>query len=161
MDGRNFCAWIKVGEFIHLIGVRYMRVISCAICLFFVLASSVLAQSADSIQVEVVTRATASWDGSALPTYADGTPEITILRITIPPKARLPLHVHPVINAGVLLRGELTVVKEDGETIHLEEGDAIVELVDKRHYGRNDGEEPAEILVFYVGTEGDPITIRK
>ena len=55
-----------------------------------------------------------SWDGTALPSYPAGTPRITILRITIAPGERLAMHRHPVINAGVVLQGELTVVAENG-----------------------------------------------
>src|SRR5262245_24309584 len=52
----------------------------------------------------VVAKATASWDGAALPAYPPGTPEITIVRIVVPPNTKLPVHKHPVINAGVLTR---------------------------------------------------------
>ena len=137
-----------------------MRPLACALALAAVLTSSATAQPADSIQVETLVKSTASWDGTPLPAYPGGQPEVTLLRITIPPKAQLPLHEHPVINAGVLLEGQLTVVTEAGETLHLNAGDPIIELVGKRHYGRNEGAEPAVILVFYAGTAGAPITIR-
>ncbi|MDY6854635.1 MAG: cupin domain-containing protein [Thermodesulfobacteriota bacterium] len=96
-----------------------------------------------------------------MPFYAKGKPEVTILRITIPPKVQLPLHKHTVINAGVLLKGELTVVTEDKKTLHLKAGDSIVEVVNKWHYGKNAGNEPAEIIVFYAGILGTPITIKE
>lgn len=130
------------------------------VCLL--LLESALARAGDehAANVEVLAEASSSWDGRALPEYARGTPQITILRITVPPKVRLPLHLHPVINAGVLLEGELTVVTEDEKMLHLKAGDAIVEVVDKLHYGRNDGDEPAQIIVFYAGVEGKPITIK-
>jgi len=114
-----------------------------------------------SLQVVQLTKSTASWDGSVLPPYPAGQPEITILRITVPPKTRLPLHEHPVINAGVLLRGELTVVTEKGETLHLQAGDPIVEVVGRWHYGANEGEKPAEIIVFYAGVKGERITVKE
>ncbi|NLX13718.1 MAG: cupin domain-containing protein [Phycisphaerales bacterium] len=102
---------------------------------------------------------THSWDGQVLPTYPNGQPEISILRIIIPAGARLKTHLHPVINAGVLLRGQLTVVSEDGKTLHLRAGDPIVELVQTLHYGVNQGGSPAEIIVFYAGVTGSPITL--
>ena len=83
------------------------------------------------------------------------------MRIIIQPGVELPLHKHPVINAGVLLRGELTVVTEDNETLHMKAGDSIVEVVDKWHYGKNEGNVPAEIIVFYAGIVDTPITIKK
>ena len=65
----------------------------------------------------------------------------------------------PVINAGVLLSGQLTVVSKDGKELHLKAGDPIVEVVKTLHYGFNPGDMPAEIVVFYAGTAGAPITI--
>lgn len=50
---------------------------------------------------------------------------------------------------------------EDNKTLHLTAGDSIVELVNKWHYGKNEGYEPAEIVVFYAGVKGMPITIKK
>ena len=92
--------------------------------------------------------------------YPKGKPEITILRIKIPAGAKLSMHEHPVINAGVLLSGELTVVAKDKKTLHLKAGDSIVEVVSKEHYGKNEGTETAEIIVFYAGIVDKPITIK-
>lgn len=84
-----------------------------------------------------------------------------ILRIAIPPGVELPLHRHPVINAGVLLAGELTVTTEEKKVLHLKAGDSIVEVVEKWHFGKNEGKTTAEILVFYVGVVGAPITVKQ
>ena len=104
-------------------------------------------------------KSTRSWDGRLLPAYPQGQPEITILRITIPAGSRLHTHFHPVINAGVLLSGQLTVVAKNGETLYLKAGDPIVELVNTPHYGVNHGKSPAEIVVFYAGVIDSPITV--
>ncbi len=122
---------------------------------FSLIASTV---SADDVAVEVVAKTTTSWDGSSLPAYPSGQPEITILRIKIPAGVKLPMHKHPVINAGLLLRGELTITTKNGQRLRLKAGDSIVELVDKWHFGANTGESEAEIVVFYAGLEGQPIT---
>lgn len=100
-----------------------------------------------------------SWNGKSLPAYPQGQPEITILRISIPAGTRLHNHSHPVINAGVLLSGQLTVVTTDGKTLHLQAGDPIVEVVNTLHYGINEGTIPAEIIVFYTGVLGQPVTV--
>jgi len=100
-----------------------------------------------------------SWNGVLLPAYPVGRPEVTILRITIPAGARLETHRHPVINAGVLTSGQLTVVTADGKTLHLKAGDPIVEVVNTLHYGMNEGQVSAEIIVFYAGVTDAPITV--
>jgi len=138
-----------------------MRSLLCCFLAFthsalFCLAHDTLAPG---VQVETLVKTTQSWDGNALPAYPEGTPEITVLHITVPPQTKLPLHLHPVINVGYLLSGELTVVTQMEETLHLKAGDTIVELVDKLHYGMNEGEEPAVIVVVYAGVVGTPVTV--
>jgi quercetin dioxygenase-like cupin family protein len=128
------------------------------ICLTLLLLSNVLAEDVSNVVVDALSKTGSSWDGESLPDYPTGKPEITILRIKIPPGAQLPLHEHPVINAGVLLSGELTVVTEDNKTLYLKAGDSVVEVVNKWHYGKNEGNEPAEIVVFYAGIADKPIT---
>lgn len=61
----------------------------------------------------------------------------------------------------MLLQGELTVVTEDGRTLRLKAGDPIVEVVGVRHFGKNEGRQPAEIIVFYAGIVDRPITIKE
>jgi quercetin dioxygenase-like cupin family protein len=112
------------------------------------------------VEVRTLAKAAKSWDGADLPDYPRGGPEITILRIVIPAGTRLPRHYHPVINAGVLIRGELTVRAESGKTLRLKAGEAIVEVVDTWHYGINEGDGPAEIIVFYAGKAGEPISVK-
>ena len=112
-----------------------------------------------STVVRELIKTSQSWDGKVLPAYPQGQPEITILRITIPPGTRLDTHTHPVINAGVLISGQLTVVTTEGKMLYLKSGDPIVEVVNTLHYGINQGDTPAEIIVFYAGTLEKPITV--
>jgi len=109
--------------------------------------------------VKELVKTTQSWDGEVLPAYPQGQPEITILRISIPAGTQLHTHSHPVINAGVLISGQLTVMTTDGKTLHLKAGDPIVEVVKTLHYGMNQGKVPAEIVVFYAGVIDTPITV--
>jgi quercetin dioxygenase-like cupin family protein len=125
------------------------------------LAGNAPADDSEGIRFEELTKTGNSWDGTPLPAYPDSPPEITIMRITIPAGASLPRHAHPVINAGVLLSGELTVIAEDNQTLYLKAGDPIVEVVNKMHYGKNHGKEPAVILMIYAGTPGTPISVKK
>ncbi|MCW8878732.1 MAG: cupin domain-containing protein [Kangiellaceae bacterium] len=114
-----------------------------------------------TVKVEKVVQSSKSWNGNRLPTYPEGQPEVTLLKITIPPKTRLPIHKHTVINTGLLLSGELTVVSKKGENLKMKAGDPIVELVEEWHYGINETDENAVIVVFYAGVKGLPITIKE
>jgi len=110
-------------------------------------------------KVELLTQTTKSWDGNKLPSYNQGEPQITIKRITIAPKTKLAMHLHPVINAGVVLSGELHVVTKSGKELYLKAGDTIVEVVNRWHYGENLSDQEAVIVVFYAGVVGTPDTI--
>ncbi|MCP5306258.1 MAG: cupin domain-containing protein [Chromatiaceae bacterium] len=126
----------------------------------FCMSGRSVAFHAEPVQVDVLAKSEASWNGQELPAYPQGRPEVTILKITVPPHTRLAWHRHTVINAGVLLSGALTVETEDGQILRLVAGESIVEVVGKLHFGRNDGDEPAEIIVFYAGIKGEPVTIK-
>jgi quercetin dioxygenase-like cupin family protein len=66
-----------------------------------------------------------------------------------------------VINAGVLMSGQLTVETTDGNVLHLKAGDPIIEVVNTLHYGINEGTVPAEIVVFYAGIAGQAVSVSK
>lgn len=133
-------------------------IICCmAIIFHFAFKQNEIAKITSVILVET----SKSWNGDDLPKYPEGKPKITVLKITIPPHSKLSVHKHLVINAGVLTKGELTVVDEQNNSLNLKVGDALVELVNNYHYGENKGNSPAEIIVFYAGTEGLPITVTK
>jgi quercetin dioxygenase-like cupin family protein len=134
--------------------------------IYLILAATLMAGCAaprysTEIETSVLAQSTQSWDRQTLPAYPKGQPEITILRIIIPPHTTLPMHQHPVINAGVLLKGELTVITDQGETLYLKPYDSIIEVVDKWHYGKNEGDTPAEIIVFYAGEPESLITVKR
>lgn len=110
---------------------------------------------------ELVAESYLSWNGDSLPAYPSGTPKISMVKVTIPPNSELPKHHHPVINAGVLLKGELTVIDIHGNVLEMKAGDPIIEVVNTIHYGINKGSIPAEILVFYAGAEGMEIVVKE
>ena len=140
--------------------VRNFAIIAVLVLIQFSCATKDEANHA-SISVEEIVRSSKSWDGKLLVAYPQGQPEITILRIRIPAGARLDTHSHPVINAGMLMSGQLTVKTTDGQVLRLKAGDPIVEVVNTLHYGINDGTVPAEIIVFYAGIVGQAITVSK
>lgn len=137
-----------------------MKKLYPAIIIALLLCVTACAGNINSITVEQLAKSSKSWDGTPLPHYPKGQPEVTILRIKIPAGAKLEIHNHPVINAGVLIAGELTVITHDNKTLHLQAGDSIIELVNKKHYGKNEGNQTAEIIVFYAGEVNKPITIK-
>jgi quercetin dioxygenase-like cupin family protein len=113
------------------------------------------------VEAQVLIKTTKSWNGAMLPPYSEGQPEITIIRYQFAPGASIPMHMHPVINAGVLLKGELHIFTKNGEKITLKAGEPLVELFKEWHYGSNPGTEAVDLIVVYAGTVGTPLTIRE
>lgn len=125
------------------------------------LAGAVAAWAAEPVRAEVLVRSDTMWDGTPLPDCDGQAVEVTVARITIAPHSRLPMHKHPMINAGYLVSGELTVYSAEGLTRKVTAGEGLIELVDKWHYGRNDSDDPAVIVVVYVGAKGQPLSVKE
>mgnify|MGYP000202670837 CR=1 FL=1 len=138
-----------------------MKKIIYTFFLILLLSNTVNANDVSKVQVEVLSKTTKTWDGTLLPNYPKGQPEITILKVVIPPNTKLAVHKHPVINAGVLIKGELTVTTKDNKVLNMKEGEALTEVVNTWHHGENRTNKPVEILVFYAGVVGIPITVKK
>ena len=111
------------------------------------------------VKIETLAKSSFEWDGDLLPNYPKSQPEITVLRITIPPGTTLPLHTHPVINAAVILQGTLEVKLPNGMSRTFNEGEALIEVVNTAHYGKTVGNESVVVLVVYAGTKDSPTTV--
>ena len=131
--------------------------------LLLLLSLILLAPSVYSATVEKLSDSAATtWDGTKIPEQRIDDPRITVLRITVAPGEKLPVHKHPVVNVGYLVSGELTVVKPaTGEIKKLRAGDSLIEVIDEWHYGKNEGKEDAVIVVVYIGDKGQPLTIKQ
>lgn len=133
-----------------------------ALILLAVMSFSVaMAADRNTTKADVLTKSTKSWDESVLPAYPTDAPEITMVRLTIPAGGKLPMHKHPVIAAGYLVSGQLTVEDEQGKKLDVKAGDALLSLVDKWHAVHNPGDKTAEIVLFYAGSANVPHTITK
>lgn len=105
-------------------------------------------------------RTSQSWDGTNLPDYFQGRPELVAKKYIFPAGQKLTMHHHPIINFGVLVEGELTIICQDGreKTVHSDE--AIVEMVGTDHYGENRGTQPAVLYMFYLSQQGVPLSVQ-
>ena len=111
------------------------------------------------VTIKELVNSTKEWDGQSLPEYPDGQAEIKVLRIKIPSGVTLPWHYHPVINAAVILKGNLELYLEDGRTKVFGPGEALVEVVNTVHAGKSIGNDDVELVVFYAGSKGQSTTV--
>ena len=113
---------------------------------------------AEAVQFETLLDATSSWDGLAYKAYPSGHPELSILKIMIPPHTKLNWHTHPMPNAAYVLTGKLTVAKkENGQKLVVTKGQTIAEMVDVLHRGET-GPEGVTLIVFYAGAKDMPLS---
>ncbi|NHN89284.1 cupin domain-containing protein [Acetobacter sp. LMG 1627] len=117
------------------------------------------ASEGKTASAQILVKSSASWNGKPYTAYASGTPEMTVLKLTIEPWAALPWHTHPFPNAGYVLEGALTIVdKASGEKKTFHAGEAFTESVDDAHHGIA-GNEKTVLLLVYAGIKGKPTSV--
>lgn len=86
--------------------------------------------------------------------------EVTAMEVTLPPDTETGWHQHPVPVYAYVQAGELEVAIAGGVTKRFKKGDAIIEVVNTPHNGRNRGEETVRLAVFYLGIQGEPNVVK-
>ena len=114
----------------------------------------------EQVQTTELIRTSQSWDGAELPDYLRGRPEIVAVKYEIPAGQRLGWHHHPVMNHGILVQGDLTIVSQDGTEKTVHEGEAVVEMVGTIHHGENRGDKTVVLDMFYISQNGTPIAVQ-
>lgn len=109
---------------------------------------------------EELIRTSQSWDGVELPDYFQGRPELVAVKYVFPAGQKLGWHHHPVINYGVLVQGELTIIGQDGKEKVVHEGEAVVEMVNTIHHGENRGTKPVILYMFYLSQKDLPLAVQ-
>ncbi|WDM63555.1 cupin domain-containing protein [Stenotrophomonas forensis] len=110
------------------------------------------------IRQEVLLEAERAWEGSEW-TYLPAPPQVTLLRLHIPPYTTLGWHQHPMLNVAFVEHGSITVERRvDGLQQHFSQGEAVAEAMNVPHRGHT-GPDGARLLVFYAGSPGVPLVI--
>jgi quercetin dioxygenase-like cupin family protein len=120
--------------------------------------------SDDTAAVKVVSteliRTSQSWDGVELPDYLQGRPELVAVKYVFPAGQKLGWHHHPVMNYGILVQGELTIIGQDGKEKVVHEGEAVVEMVNTIHHGENRGNKDVILYMFYLSQKDLPLAVQ-
>ena len=118
-------------------------------------------ESAPKVESTELIRTSQSWDGVELPDYLQGKPEIVGIKYEIPAGQKLGMHFHPVMNFGILVQGDLTIISEDGLEKVVHEGEAVVEMVGTVHHGENRGTKPVVLYMFYLSQKGMDLSVKQ
>lgn len=114
--------------------------------------------ASDVVKVAPLLKTATSWDGQPI-VYPQGKAEVTAMQVEIAPGAETGWHTHSVPSFALMLEGSLEVRLKDGRVKRLEAGEALAEVVNRLHTGRNVGIVPVKLIVFYMGIEGQAHTV--
>ncbi|QPT12010.1 cupin domain-containing protein [Serratia rubidaea] len=110
------------------------------------------------VETETLLESEHAWDGTQYSAYPQGTPQLSVLKITIAPNSSLDWHQHPIPNAAYVLSGVVTIEKKSsGEKRQVTAGEVLPEVVDIAHRGYTT-QEGAVLIVFYAGKKGVPLS---
>lgn len=84
--------------------------------------------------------------------------ELQVMEITLMPGGETGWHTHPVSSFAYVLDGELEISLEDGRQHRAQPGQALAEVVGLKHNGRNVGQGPVRLVVFYLSEPGTTLT---
>lgn len=117
-------------------------------------------EGAPKVESTELVRTSQSWDGVELPDYFQGRPELVAVKYVFPIGQKLGWHHHPVMNYGILVQGELTIIGENGQEKVVHEGEVVVEMVNTIHHGENRGTKPVILYMFYLSQEGKQLAVQ-
>ena len=117
-------------------------------------------QTVQEVEKTELIRTSQSWDGVELPDYLQGKPELVAVKYVFPVGQKLGWHHHPVMNYGVLMQGELTIIGLDGKKKVVHEGEPVVEMVNTIHHGENTGTKPVILYMFYLSQKDMPLAVQ-
>ena len=135
-----------------------------SILLLTILTTAAIESSATEyegvVKATQIKKTTTASNGQELEYLKTDSPEVTVLMVEIPAGGETGWHIHPVPVYGYMLSGAITIEMENGEKHDFREGDAILEVINMPHNGKNMGTIPAKLVVFYTGEQGKPNTVK-
>lgn len=137
--------------------VRYYILLAATLLLPW---SGIAAEYAGTVKTGKILVTTTAGNGQPHHYLATAKPEVTAMTVEIPPGAETGWHLHRLPVYAYVLAGNLLVELADGKSLSFKPGDAIVEVQDLAHNGKNTGKEPVKLIVFYTGEAGRPLSVK-
>ena len=113
------------------------------------------------VTVREILKTRTAADGTRLVYLQAADPELTVAEVNLAPGAETGWHHHPVPVYAYVQEGELEVRLAGGSVRTYVQGQAIAEVMQLPHNGRNVGKGPVRLVVFYCGARGLPNVVRE
>jgi quercetin dioxygenase-like cupin family protein len=143
------------------IAIMNLRKCWFVICLLLAPSLVFAAEYSGGVQAKVILKASTTGNGVPIAYLKTDQPEITAMTVDILPGAQTGWHSHPIPVYAYVMSGCLTVFIEGTISPRtFNAGDIIIEVVNARHNGINEGKDPVKLIVFYTGAKNIPNVIK-
>jgi len=132
----------------------------CLVGLFLLVPPAFAADYSSGVTAKVLKKTSVTGNGQKITYPQTDRAEVTAMTVELAPGAETGWHKHPVPVYAYVISGNLSVELEDGKHLSFDAGDAVIEVVNTLHNGKNSGTEPVKLAVFYLGVEGTPTVIK-
>jgi quercetin dioxygenase-like cupin family protein len=132
----------------------------CLIGLFLFVPQAFSADYGTGVTAKILKKTSVTGNGQKITYPRTDSAEVTAMTVELAPGAETSWHKHTVPVYAYVITGNLSVELADGKSLSFHAGDAVIEVVNTLHNGKNIGTEPAKLVVFYLGVEGTPNVVR-
>jgi len=123
-------------------------------------SSAFAADYSSGVTAKVLSKTSVTGNGQKITYPVTDKAEVTAMTVDLAPGAETGWHKHPIPVYAYVVSGSLSVELEDGKILSFGAGEAVFEVVNTFHNGRNSGTVPVKLAVFYLGSEGAPNVVR-
>lgn len=131
-----------------------------ALCVSFCPSLSLSADYNSGVSATVLKKSMVTGNGQKIVYPLTDKAEVTAMAVDLAAGAETGWHSHPIPVYAYVVAGTLDVELESGQVMIYRAGDAIIEVVNTLHNGRNRGSETVRLVVFYTGIEGTPNVVK-
>lgn len=117
-----------------------------------------IAIAKEDVEKKILLKTDHSWDGNVYHAYPGGMPEITLLKVDVPPAHLLSWHYHACISTVYMTYGSVTLtMKDSAKKRTFSKGDTFSDTVNSVHQGLS-GTQGAGMLVFFACSKNTSLT---
>lgn len=137
----------------------------CALLLFVLISQCLFAESTpqynQDIKIEKVLKTDTTSIGQKIEYLSTNNPEVTMLKVTIPPGKETGWHKHAFPVFAYVIDGTLSVEFKVGKKREFTKGASFAEVINTFHNGRNEGKEDLVLLAIYLGEKDKPLSVKE
>lgn len=140
--------------------VRIQIICLCLTGLLLIVSPAFAADYNAGVTAKVLKKTSVTGNGQKITYLLTDRAEVTAMTVELTPGAETGWHQHPVPVYAYVVSGTLLVELQDGQALSFGPGEAVIEVVNTLHNGKNKGTEPVKLAVFYLGAEGVPNVVK-